>query len=183
MSNAYNEYLIDHISGVKEAYKWLKKNFPEYFDFTPESPGWSIEYHDESKYSGEEYAAYDAYFYGGNKSYKVVQDFNKAWLHHIHENPHHWQHWLLFEDDPDRNGSYICIEMPREYVLEMISDWWSFSWKKGDLYEIFNWYEDHKGIMQLHKNTRKLVEEILDRMRGRLSATGERQIGEEGRNE
>ena len=168
MSIQYDEYLKEHISGVKNAYEWLKENLPEYFTFVPDSE-WSIDFHDESKYTPDEYEAYDKYFYGGNRSYEVVNEFNKAWLHHIHCNPHHWQHWVLLEDDPRSGEPYVCIKMPVWYVLEMISDWWSFSWKKGDLWEIMDWYDKHKNTMKLHKDTRKLVEEILEKIRKKIS--------------
>ena len=39
--------------------------------------------------------------------------------------------------------------MPYDYILEMICDWWSFSWQSGDLYEIFKWYEDHSKYIKL----------------------------------
>ena len=51
--------------------------------------------------------------------------------------------------------------MPDKYVIEMICDWWSFSHKTGDLWEIFNWYDSHKDNMILHHNTRIFVEQIL----------------------
>ncbi len=31
---------------------------------------------------------------------RIDLGFNTAWLKHIHRNPHHWQHWVLFEDNP-----------------------------------------------------------------------------------
>ena len=58
--------------------------------------------------------------------------------------------------------------MPRRYVLEMICDWWAFSWSKDNLYEIFDWYEKHKGHMMLHEDTRDLVEEILSEIKAKL---------------
>ena len=167
MSLEYDEYLKEHIGNVKKAYEWMKQWMPEVVEEATADPDpeWSIDLHDGSKYSIAEYAAYDDYFYGGNKSYAVVQNFNKAWLHHIHNNPHHWQHWVLLEDDPVSGEPFLCIEMPHEYVIEMICDWWTFSWKKNDLTEVFKWYDDHKEVMKLHKNTRKLVEKILDKIR------------------
>lgn len=110
----------------------------------------------------EEYEAYDRYFYG-NPSFKAKQEFNYAWLHHIHHNSHHWQYWVLQNDD---DGEEV-LEMPYHYVVEMICDWWSFSWSKGNLDEIFEWYEKHKD-MKLHPETRKLVEEILGRIKKEL---------------
>ena len=121
--------------------------------------------HDQSKYSKEEYDAYDNYFYG-NRSYEVVREFNVAWLHHIHNNPHHWQYWILHNDNPDEG--MILLDMPDEYILEMICDWWSFSWTKGDLYEIFNWYNERKSYIKLSDETREKVEGVLDTIKDKL---------------
>ena len=118
--------------------------------------------HDISKYSEAEYTPYDNYFYG-NKSYAVTKAFNYAWLHHIHNNPHHWQYWVLQHDDEPEE----VLEMPYQFIVEMICDWWSFSWKNGNLYEIFDWYEKHKN-MKLHPNTRKIVEGILEDIKKEL---------------
>ena len=171
MSVAYDEYLKEHITNVKKAYEWLEFHLPTFFKFVPEDPLYSIDMHDESKYSAEEYKAYDEYFYtfANSRSFSIVNNFDKAWLHHIHNNKHHWQHWVLMEDD---SGNYICIEMPQQYVVEMVADWWSFSWKSGDLTEIFDWYEKHKNIIKLNTNTRKNVEEILRRIKAELDIQG-----------
>ena len=163
MSTKYNEYLSEHLANVRKAYFWLKdhaiidlKEFESYFLK-------QLNTHDLSKYSQEEYYAYDNYFYGAETE-KVKKDFDYAWLHHIHQNPHHWQHWVLVNDD----GSTYALEMPKEFVYEMICDWWSFSHKTGNLYEIFDWYKAHSKKMVLHENTRKLVEEILDKIKTEL---------------
>jgi hypothetical protein len=160
MSIEYDQYLKEHINNVEKAFNWLRDNID-----IPElrySFNWvHTELHDESKYSTEEYTAYDEYFYGSNPSYSVKQKFNKAWLHHIHNNPHHWQYWVLLEDDPSNGNDYVCIEMPYEYVIEMICDWWAFSFKAGNLKEIFSWYEKHEPTMKLHPHTKTLVEKIL----------------------
>ena len=58
--------------------------------------------------------------------------------------------------------------MPMNYLLEMICDWWAFSWAKENLYEIFDWYDDHKKRIKLSKNTRKTVEDILDKIRKKM---------------
>ncbi len=50
----------------------------------------------------------------------------------------------------------------------MICDWWAFSWQKGDLSEIFSWYDKHQKYIKLAPNTRKTVEDILWTLRGRL---------------
>ena len=156
MSIAYDQYLTQHKANVKKGFDWIRENLPELvigeYDYE-----WQIGMaHDASKTNPDEYEAYDAYFYGGNRSYAVVQAFNKAWLMHIHRNPHHWQHWVLINDEPDEGE--ILIEMPYNYILEMICDWWALSWAKGDLTEIFKWYEEHKDYIKLHEASRRAVE-------------------------
>ena len=168
MSKEYDEYIEEHRRNVFKGYQWLEENLPEVLPSKDAGDEYNIcrhqcEFaHDQSKYSEEEYDAYDKYFYGGNRSYEVVENFNRAWLHHIHNNPHHWQHWILINDDPDKGE--IILDMPDVYIIEMICDWWAFSWKKGDLNEIFNWYADHKAYMKLSDYTRKKVEDILEKI-------------------
>jgi len=166
MSYKYDEYLRDHIASVGKAYQWILDHFPDVAEKVKNDRYYlDIGKHDMSKYSEDEYAAYDKYFYGGNRSHKVVSDFNYAWLHHIHNNPHHWQYWVLQNDDEPEE----VLEMPYRYAIEMISDWWSFSFRSGNLSEIFDWYGNHRD-MKLHPKTRKVVEDILDRIKKELAS-------------
>jgi len=168
MSAIYDEYINNHKANVANAFNWLHKNLPEIFP--DEAAKVVAEYqcvseHDKSKYDKDEYEAYDNYFYG-NRSYEVVQSFKYAWLRHIHKNPHHWQYWVLTNDDKKLGTE--PLEMPFVYIIEMICDWWSFSWKSGNLYEIFDWYNDHKDGMIIHMETRKTIEDILDKIHNKL---------------
>ena len=165
MSSEYDIYLRQHRNNVNRGYQWLRTNLPEIFDGCGAIDE-QIFRHDVSKNSNEEYTPYDLYFYGNNKSYAVVQNFRKAWLHHIHVNPHHWQHWILVNDDPGEGE--ILLEMPLPYIIEMICDWWAFSWQKGNLSEIFSWYDKHQQYIKLAPKTREIVEDILWKLRGRL---------------
>jgi hypothetical protein len=159
MSAEYTQYIVEHKANVEKAYKWLiDHNIFENCELPV-----NIVEHDLSKYGADEYQAYDNYFYG-KKTKEAERAFNYAWLHHIHHNPHHWQHWLLKEDDDELKA----LEMPEEYVYEMIADWWAFSWNKNDLTEIFTWYKDHKPKMILHPDTKTLVESILNKMKNEL---------------
>lgn len=169
MSQKYDEYIQEHKNNVTKGFNWLKKHAIEIFDeYVLRDTEYNCIYgHDTSKMNKDEYDAYDAYFYGGNKSFQVVEDFNRAWLLHIHRNPHHWQYWILRNDDPDKGE--ILIDMPDCYIIEMICDWWSFSWKKGDLREIFRWYEERREYIKLSQNTRMKVEEVLSFMETTLT--------------
>ena len=81
------------------------------------------------------------------------------------------RNWLkqnLFMKDEPKEGT-ILIEMPYPYIIEMVCDWWAFSWIKGDLSEMFAWYKDHEAYIKLHNNTRSIVEEILEMIRTKLT--------------
>ena len=171
MSREYDLYLEQHKKAVADGFYWIKKNLPELIvDLYDVDYEYQIAFdHDTSKTNLDEYVPYDLYFYGGNRSYQVVQDFNYAWLKHIHRNPHHWQYWVLNNDEPTQGQ--IILDMPYQYILEMICDWWAFSWRSGDLTEIFTWYDNHKNYMKLGERTRVTVEDILAQIKTKLLET------------
>lgn len=169
MSKEYNQYLKEHKENVTKAYRWLSDNFPAtIFDSLYERQICLL--HDQSKLDDSEYDAYDAYFYGNDQSYRVLNDFNKAWLNHIHKNPHHWQYWVLNNDDP-KEGEDL-IDMEYKYILEMLCDWWSFCWKDGNLFGIFDWYNERKSYLKLSDKTRYEVEEWLKKINDKLKENG-----------
>lgn len=164
MSLAYCEYLDQHISCVDKGIRWFLENRPDILrDFGLSVEDVRICIHDQSKFSIEEFAPYDKYFYGKEKTPEVKENFNYAWLHHIHHNPHHWQYWVLIHDEPNEQTEALAI--PPIYILEMVCDWWSFSWAKGDLTEIFKWYDEHKDHMILHTETRQKIDILLGAIR------------------
>lgn len=158
----YNDYLEEHISNVKKGYEWLVKN--DIIDINQATNAYHNVYeHDQSKYSPSEWLEYANYFYG-EQTEKVKERFDYAWLHHIHNNPHHWQYWVLINDD---DGTKV-LDIPEEYIIEMICDWWAFSWKSGNLYEIFDWYDDHKDKMIISNNSKTIVEDLLHKIYTKL---------------
>lgn len=166
MSKEYNKYLQEHRNNVAAAFYWIQDKLPELLKGNSDYERQITAAHDKSKSNFGEYNAYDAYFYGKNQSFDVKQAFNKAWLSHIHSNPHHWQYWILVNDDP--NEGEIILDMPYNYIIEMICDWWAFSFKQNKLDEIFNWYNDHKKYMKLSSDTRRHVEYILGEINKKL---------------
>ena len=173
MSYQYDQYLEQHKANVEAGFRWLQKNLPEITEGSGAEHN-IIFAHDQSKVESDEYEAYDAYFYGRNRSYAVVEAYRMAWLIHIHRNPHHWQYWVLINDDPEEGE--IILEMPYHYIIEMICDWWSFSWSKDNLTEIFGWYEEHKSHMKLHPNKKRRIEDILNRIRNKLGEVMDNEI-------
>lgn len=182
MSKEYDAYLSQHNMNIFHGFHWFKNNIPEVFD--PLKELWydaaaldrkkvldlfakQLATHDQSKYSTKQYKPYDDYFYGEKeKTIELCESFNGAWLDHIHKEPHHWQHWVLINDDIDYGLK--ALDMPYNYILEMILDWWSFSWNTSNLSEIFDWYEKRKYYICFSQETRKTVEHILDLMKTKL---------------
>jgi hypothetical protein len=117
--------------------------------------------HDLSKFLPSEWFAYADYFYGPETSgplqtHVVREAFDRAWLLHQRRNPHHWQAWVLREDD----GATKLIPMPEAYRKEMLADWVGAGKAQG--YPSVNaWYAKNREKMKLHPYTRMWVEERL----------------------
>jgi len=128
-------------------------------------------FHDWHKFLPSEWVPYTNFFYGPKKEevvgrdetgyYKPTdtgdKDFDFAWLLHQKRADHHWQWWILPEDD---GGSKI-LPMSEEARLEMICDWRGASMAQGKKGEIRKWYIEHADKMQLHPETRAWIEETL----------------------
>jgi len=152
IENQYNEYLKEHIDNVKKGYQFIKEKVSKILeDCVIENLDKMIENHDDSKYSEEEFLPYAEHFYGQGKVQKIDHEFDRAWKHHCENNPHHPEYW---------KGE----EMDSEHIIEMICDWWSFSWKKGNLKEIFDFYNSNAKNdkdKNIHPATKLLVEKYL----------------------
>lgn len=187
MTIAYDRYLRTHIDSVNHGLMWILDRFSKedldniFPKINTTELLKNVQIHDASKYLPEEYYAYDDYFYGKTKTEEIENAFDYAWLHHIHNNPHHWQYWLLKEDDSPVSGNNMTVkalEIPDNYILEMVADWWSFSWKnyitshdRNDLYDIFTWYEEHTDSIIMHPASKQKVEQLLDLIRNALDSS------------
>lgn len=176
MSKEYDQYLVNHKESVGRAYRWFKANMPEFVQQSlvdgltlKELEHQILIEHDASKTKLDEYPAYDRYFYSSFPKDETKKEFNLAWLRHIHRNPHHWQHWVLFNDDTKITHA---IEMPQNYALEMLCDWWSFSWRNYEPDRIFEWWDRHENKMILHPKTQRLINDTILEMKEKLKMSG-----------
>jgi hypothetical protein len=142
--------------------------------------------HDWSKFSWTEWTAYANYFYGdfpehdpndpnkwtrrgyyGPTSIDIEEKFQRAWLHHIHLNDHHPQHWVLLNDD----STITTLNMPFVAVLEMLADWWSAGLTQAKIVRgekevdadgnMLEWYKSHRHLYPFSTRTLMYVESIL----------------------
>lgn len=162
--SAYNKYLYDHISNVMKGYEWIKEHTPELLEGTTPNLEAELINHDASKYDDIEYDAYNEYFYGDKKTPEIEYNFDVAWNHHQKNNPHHWQYWVVLKD----SGGMVPLDMDYESIIHMICDWWSFSWKSGNLHEIFDWYKKNKANQTMSDKTRDVLEQTLEHIKNKL---------------
>lgn len=135
--------------------------------------------HDISKFFPSEYVPYSNFFYGERGSdikkgrnetgyYKPTDTGDKAfdfsWLLHQKRNRHHWQWWVLPEDD----GGIKVLPIQEPYLTEMICDWIGagkaqghFSPKNDRYFETRKWYKQNGNKMQLSVESRKKIEKII----------------------
>lgn len=157
----YNEYLMKHIDGVKTA--WRDILYPAILTESDEDVEQItkvltlIDNHDKSKYQEDEYDAYLNYFYPDKHNKKDSKAFDMAWLLHQKRNPHHWQYWCLIRDE----GEVEAMDMPFEYICEMLCDWSSFQFAVDPKSTANSWYAANKNKMTLSDKTRKEVERLL----------------------
>lgn len=136
-------------------HKW----FVYYAGMGLRAPWWRLVIHDYSKLSRAEWGPYVRTFYRPDLSREQIQaEFDAAWLHHQHHNPHHWQSWVLRLD----SGECKVLEMPEPLVREMVADWWGASRAITGRWGAREWYASGAGAkMMLHPATRKLAERLL----------------------
>lgn len=120
---------------------------------------WRLIKHDWTKLLPSEWFPYVESFYGGPRTEQVKAAFNQAWLHHQHWNDHHWQHWVLRED----SGALKVLKMPQECAFEMVADWAGAGRAITGRWEVASWYQKNSEKIQLHPETRALVEGLLDK--------------------
>lgn len=130
---------------------------------------WRLLIHDLSKFRPSEWSPYVTTFYGAPTREPTTRAlrmsrFDRAWLLHIHRNPHHWQHWLLRED----SGGTKALLQPSAVVDEMVADWLAAGQKilqrpslAECVAETIVWYVTNRNVMVLREPARQRVEQIL----------------------
>jgi hypothetical protein len=148
VANAYTNSLREHIACVQEAGQRIGV------------PVAQLEVHDLSKWSEAEFPGYAKHFKGGG----APDEFAKAWLHHIHLNSHHWEHWI-FSDGFTPKGSTVengVVQMPPLYILEMVADWMGASRAYTGSWDMADWLSNHIPKIKVHSKTAEILRGILD---------------------
>ena len=128
--------------------------------------------HDLSKFMPSEWFPYVHYFYNPDGSPKQRRDdtgyykptdtgdaaFDFAWLLHQKRNRHHWQWWILPEDE----GKIKVLPIPAKYRLEMLADWRGAARTQGlSRDSVKDWYQINKDKMMLEPVSRAYIVGML----------------------
>ena len=160
---AYLNYIREHKENVKKCWNKLQidfVNFPfvkdKYINYYITN---LIDKHDNSKYNDVEFEPYRKYFYPTKDEIDeaiIQSEYDNAWIHHYSNNPHHWEYWLEF----DKNKERECLRFIREaFIVERICDWMAMSlYNNGSTIE---WYNNNKDTMYLPDNDKIYLENIL----------------------
>lgn len=131
-------------------------------------PLWRAIKHDWHKFLPDEFVPYARFFYGGVKEqirdetgyYKPTDTgyppFDWAWFLHQKRADHHWQWWVLPEDE----SGVKVLPMSKNARLEMLADWRGAGRAQGTP-DTKAWYLKNGHKLQLHTETRGWVEREL----------------------
>jgi len=139
-------------------------------------PLWKAIIHDWDKFLPDEWSGYADWFFG-SKSFEewsrakhtymaaeaapwgffMKDRFDVAWLFHQNRNRHHWNFWILRND----LSEMFALPMPEADVREMLADWYGAGWAITGKPNPQLWYDRNKDRMNLHPQTRSLIERLL----------------------
>jgi hypothetical protein len=145
----FSNLLVEHLTHFQSAAQLL------------DVPKGQIVTHDKSKWQDEEWLPCVRRFGGGIKD---VDEFNLAWLHHIHHNKHHPEHWAVIKTAYKYGGqdnNILFLPMPYEYVQEMIADWMAVQKTYADSWDMCDWLTKNWFLLPIHKDTRMDASGIL----------------------
>ena len=138
---------------------------------------WRAIIHDWHKFLPDEWFPYANYFYGKNikwsdlagdqKNHVAYSDteeywksrFNHAWNLHQKRARHHWQFWVLINDND--HLKYCQLDIPEKYLREMVADWWGAGKAITGNWDALSWYHTNKDEILVSDSTRNRVEDLL----------------------
>lgn len=152
--NVYRLYINEHIDNIKRAWNIMKVKCKDILiaeNIDIEQLEENVENHDLSKFTDEEFNAYRRHFYPSEEDKEVDKDeFNKAWVHHYTNNPHHWDYWVGKIQD-----------MTPIYVAEMTLDWIAMGMKFNN--SALDYYNKNKNAISISKKTETLFFKLINK--------------------
>lgn len=150
----YNKYIVEHINNVKKAFEEFGDTLCMHLNVNKDTLRELVDKHDLSKFGTDEFEGYRQFFYPKDGEEKSKTAMDMAWLHHMNTNPHHPQYWELRDGEASKT-----LDMPSEYIAEMILDWQAMSYKFGGT--PLTYYNESGKYKKFSGNTRVKLEQTL----------------------
>ena len=111
IKNCYVAYLIHILRHIYRIFKLGREM---------DIPLWNLLIHDIGRFLPSEFFAYARTFYNstGELGFYPSTSFQRAQHRHLKHNKHHWQYWVLF----DENNEPYALDMPICYIKEYVAD-------------------------------------------------------------
>ena len=120
---------------------------------------WRMLIHDWTKLLPIEALAYARYFNGSKDD---PEGFARAWLHHQNCNPHHWEYWIARSGHKVGPGEAKVLEMPEQFVHEMVADWMAASRAYTGSWDMTKWLRENFWTkITLHPKSRYFARVLL----------------------
>jgi len=116
---------------------------------------WEGILHDCDKFLPSMFIPYANYFYGNKDKWK--DRLNIAWNSHQKRNKHHYQYWILTND----NGEIILLDIPDKYLKEMICDWKGAGKAITGKNNIKEWWKKTANEKLINISTKIKIDKIL----------------------
>ncbi len=117
---------------------------------------WRLIKHDWSKFLPDEFIPYALYFY--HEKTKINEEkYTAAFVKHIRRTDHHYQSYLKIV-----NNQLVIEDIPKNALLELLSDWAGAGRAKTGKWDLINWYNKNKDNVILSPNTRETLENYLN---------------------
>ena len=153
----YLDYLEEHIENIRLAFQEVSEACDGMAwvgdDCTWHNFRQEVCYHDISKFSEEEFAAYRAKFYPVKNTPELYDCFAPAWDNHKEENTHHWESIRYDKNMPG---------VTETDIVHMIIDWTAMGYKFGDTAQ--EYYEANKNKIIIHEEFIQFMYEIFERI-------------------
>lgn len=171
----YDRYLLKHNMFVMLAWELIKKvcaDAPFINNTVIDKVNRDVSMHDVIKFSPEEYEAYRIKHYPTRAEKqgdfrKILEDYDKAWTHHVHHSPHHWENWLtMYYRNRRTAGEEKALEEATVHCLHMLADWIGIFLQNenGDSKTLKGWWEENKNVIPLPEWALKIVDYVYDKI-------------------
>jgi hypothetical protein len=128
------------------------------------APLWRLVIHDWTKFTPAEWNPWRRRYANGRSNVIGTtddeDDFRRAFAHHWHRHPHHWEHWVY---GIASGHTPKALRIPDPIVREMVADWLGAGRAKMGHWDISEYFERNCQQMIVHDDNWPLIHELVNK--------------------